>query len=96
MSEAVENLYGFSQRQKDAYWDDMVKKFELDMLTNERGWEERGREEGLQEGRQEGRKEGKKEARLSVAKNMLKKGIDKSTIADCTGLSIEELDSLQV
>ncbi len=82
MTEAVENLYGFSQKQKDAYWDDMVKKFELDMLTNERGWEERGMEKGLQQ------------ASLDIAKNMLKNGLDKDTIARCTGLSLEEIEAL--
>ena len=40
--------------------------------------------------------EGKEEERQEIAKTMLKKGIDISVISECTGLSIEEIDRLDI
>ena len=70
----------------------------------------KGREEGLAEGRAEGRAEGIAEgraegiaegtaqgvsaAKLSIAKSLKAKGIDPSIIAECTGLSEEEILNL--
>ncbi|MGN0199596.1 MAG: hypothetical protein ACI39T_08560, partial [Candidatus Cryptobacteroides sp.] len=42
----------------------------------------------------EGIAEGKREHALLTADNLLKKGIDPQTIAECTGLSLEEVLSL--
>ena len=52
--------------------------------------EKRAREEG----RQEGREEGEKLKALEIAKNMLSLSIDVETIAQATGLSIEEIEAL--
>ena len=43
-----------------------------------------------EEGREEGREEGKEE----VARSMKLKGLDNSLIAECTGLSIEQIEKL--
>lgn len=43
------------------------------------------------EGRVEGREEGRRENALSTAKNLLKRGIDAQTVAECTGLTIDEV-----
>lgn len=48
------------------------------------------KEEGRVEGRVEGREEGKEE----VARSMKLKGLDNSLIAECTGLSIEQIEKL--
>ena len=55
---------------------------------------EEGLEVGRQEGRELGREEGRKEGLLQVARAMLKQGIDKEFIINCTGLSTEEVDAL--
>ncbi|MEY0177209.1 Rpn family recombination-promoting nuclease/putative transposase [Providencia rettgeri] len=56
---------------------------------------EEGREEGLKEGREEGRKEGIQDARITLARNFLRNGVSLEIIMESTGLSREELISLQ-
>ena len=53
--------------------------------------EHKGRAEGLEEGRQEGREEGIKVGVLRTAKKMKSLGIPEKDIAECTGLSVEEI-----
>jgi len=53
-----------------------------------------GREQGLAEGRAEGRAEGKEENRRENAKKMKALGISEAIIAQVTGLTIEQIDSL--
>ncbi len=67
----------------------------------------KGREEGKQEGliegekkgiirgRKEGREEGRKEEKLSLARNLLLKGMVIDIIQEITGLSLEEISKLQ-
>jgi predicted transposase/invertase (TIGR01784 family) len=59
---------------------------------------EEGREQGIKEGREqgikEGKQEGRKEEKTSIARNMLKMGIDISMIIDVTGLSAEEINGI--
>ena len=42
----------------------------------------------------DGIKEGKKEGKIEVAKSMKSKGLDISLIAECTGLSSEQIENL--
>ncbi|WP_293668110.1 Rpn family recombination-promoting nuclease/putative transposase [uncultured Parabacteroides sp.] len=53
-----------------------------------------GRVEGLAEGRVEGLAEGHAEAQRQIAINLKKQGLSVDTIAQCTGLSPEEISSL--
>lgn len=53
-----------------------------------------GRAEGLAEGRAEGLEQGRMEERLSTARNLKKLGIAPDTIAQATGLSLEEIEKL--
>ncbi len=53
-----------------------------------------GREKGLAEGRAEGRAEGEFNKARQIAKNMLAKGMSITVIAEVTGLSPEEIESL--
>ena len=44
---------------------------------------------------EDGYKKGTEETKLEIALAMLSKGIDDFVIADCTGLSVEEIKSLR-
>jgi predicted transposase/invertase (TIGR01784 family) len=57
-----------------------------------------GREQGREEGREEGRKEEREKAnleKLQIAKGMLRKEIDVSTIIELTSLTREEIENLR-
>lgn len=41
------------------------------------------------------REEGKKESKIEIAKNMLKKGMEISIIAEITELSVEEIEKIK-
>jgi len=56
---------------------------------------EKGKKEGRKEGRREGRREGRIEGKIEIAFNAIKKGFDDQTIADLTGLSIEDIQKLR-
>ena len=47
-----------------------------------------------QKGREEGREEGMNQRSLEIARNMLAKGMDASTVLEITGLSMEEIQQL--
>ena len=53
-----------------------------------------GRAEGLEQGRAEGIEQGRMEERLSTARNLKNLGIAPDTIAQATGLSLEEIEKL--
>ncbi|WBA58509.1 hypothetical protein O7C57_08050 [Providencia sp. 21OH12SH02B-Prov] len=62
------------------------------------GWakgHQKGLEEGLEKGLEKGIKKGKHEANLATARTLLKNGISLELIMESTGLSREELISLQ-
>ncbi len=48
----------------------------------------------FEEVKQEGKKEGKEENKIETATNMLKKGFDHETVAECSMLSIEKVEEL--
>ena len=78
------------ERSRKVMWDTYSEIEGGRILGHEQGLEE-GREQGLKEGREEGRKEGRKEGVLEVARKMLAMGLDKTTIAETTGINPEEL-----
>ena len=53
-----------------------------------------GKMEGREEGWKEGKEEGKKEGILVTAKKLKRAGVEIQTIAEVTGLSIVQIDSL--
>ena len=61
-------------------------KSERDINSIKWSAKEEGREEGIAEGRIEGKEE--------VARSMKLKGLDFNLIADCTGLSIGQIEDL--
>ena len=50
--------------------------------------------EGKAEGKAEGLAEGMAKEKLNIARNMKAKGADVAFIAECTGLSVEEIEKL--
>ncbi|MBO4351365.1 MAG: hypothetical protein J6A01_10515, partial [Proteobacteria bacterium] len=60
--------------------------------------EKKGREEGEKKGREEGekkgREEGEKKGREEVALAMKKQQLPNEVIAQCTGLTLEQIDAL--
>ncbi len=56
---------------------------------------ERGREEGIKEGEQRGREEGRKEEKENTAKKMIAIGLPTDIIAQTTGLSNAQIESLR-
>ena len=81
-------------------------EFFWDMVSLERGRENRAHEEGLQKGLQKGMEEGMKQgleqglqkgmqqALLKTALNMKQNGIDPTVIVACTGFSLEEIEKM--
>lgn len=53
-----------------------------------------GRVEGIAEGRVQGRVQGREEEKISIAKSFKEKGTPVKLIAECTGLSEEEINNL--
>ncbi|MBD2793170.1 RpnC/YadD family protein [Xenorhabdus szentirmaii] len=61
--------------------------------------QEKGREEGIQQGilqgMEKGMQQGEKQASINIARTLLKNGVNIELIMESTGLSREELLSLQ-
>ena len=55
-----------------------------------------GLQKGIEIGRQQGVKQGEWENKLSIAKNMLEKRLDVALIAEVTGLTIEQINTITV
>ena len=53
------------------------------------------RKAGLREGMEKGRLAGERKKAIETAKNLLKKNISAEIIAECTGLSLEEVKRLK-
>ncbi|MGM9760553.1 MAG: hypothetical protein ACI30I_10670, partial [Parabacteroides sp.] len=62
-------------------------------IGEEKGRKE-GKAEGLAEGRAEGKTEGKIEGKIEIATAMKRRGMDLATIAEISGLSLEEVEAL--
>ncbi len=94
VAEAVERVRGFTKAQKDRYWDDMIKKYELDQLSNRRAIRAEAIAQGLAEGRAEGRAEGLEQSKYEIALKMIKSDESVEKIVLYTGLSESEIKSL--
>ena len=73
---------------------DRINQMEFAMEKAKTQGMAQGLAEGIAKGLAEGLAEGKAEEKVSIAKIMKAKGIDIATIADCTGLSPEQIDAL--
>ena len=86
-------------KEERLHYDEALRKYR-DTLCVLEGAEQRGlkrgREEGLAKGLAKGRAEGLAEGRIEAARNMKAKGLPVDLIAECSGLSPEEIAKLYV
>ena len=84
-------------KEERLHYDEALRKYR-DTLCVLEGAEQRGlkrgREEGLAKGLAKGRAEGLAEGRIEAARNMKAKGLPVDLIAECSGLSPEEIAKL--
>ena len=71
-------------------------KYDKDMYDERRrnGELAAAREEGIEEGMEKGREEGRVEGIMNVARQMKQMGLPDNTIAEATGLSLKDIESL--
>jgi predicted transposase/invertase (TIGR01784 family) len=84
------NRYSWTPEELRTY-DSVDMKMEADRAIFE-GAHDRGKLEGLEEGRKKGLEEG----RIAIVLNLLEKKYDIEMIADITGLSVEQVRSLEI
>ena len=74
--------------------DDLIEAYDKEW-SNYEGYKALGIKEGFQQGIEQGVKQGIKENKIETVKNMMKENIDMSTISKVTGLSIDEVKSIE-
>ena len=92
ISTSREKRLAYETREKEIL-DALAAKREAELFA------ERSRKEGFEKGREEGRKKGREEGReegiVTVAKNMIEKGLDTETIAELTGMAPGKIEKLK-
>ena len=98
-------ISGFSDaelRAYDKFWDSVSVERTLLDDRYQKGKEEgiaegmeKGRAEGMEKGRAEGMEKGLSQRSLEIARKMLAKGLDDTTIMEMTGLSLDEIRLLK-
>ena len=98
-------ISGFSDaelRAYDKFWDSVSVERTLLDDRYQKGKEEgiaegmeKGRAEGIEKGRAEGMEKGMSQRSLEIARKMLAKGLDDTTIMEMTGLSLDEIRLLK-
>ena len=99
IGKAVEELEisGFTDaelRVYDKFWDSVSVERTLLDDRYQKGKEE-GIAEGMEKGRAEGMEKGMSQRSLEIARKMLAKGLDDTTIMEMTGLSLDEIRLLK-
>ena len=90
-------ISGFSDaelRAYDKFWDSVSVERTLLDDRYQKGKEE-GIAEGMEKGRAEGMEKGLSQRSLEIARKMLAKGLDDTTIMEMTGLSLDEIRLLK-
>ena len=85
-------------RAYDKFWDSVSVERTLLDDRYQKGMEEgmeKGMEEGMKQGMAKGEEVGKSQRSIEIAKNMLTKGMDETSIMDMTGLTAEEIKLLK-
>ncbi len=80
-------------REERIKYDRALKRYR-DTIAVMEGQKMEGRAEGRAEGIKEGKEQGRKEAQQDIARNFKQSGIPIDVIAQNTGLSIDEINSL--
>lgn len=86
-------IANFTQEERDNYEDSLKYYRDIKNVVDTSFIE--GKAEGKAEGREEGKAEGREEGKEEIALNMLNKNMDISLIAELTGLSKKEIESLR-
>ena len=81
-------------RAYDKFWDSVSVERTLLDDRYQKGKEE-GIAEGMEKGRAEGMEKGMSQRSLKIARKMLAKGLDDTTIIEMTGLSLDEIRLLK-
>jgi len=88
----VANVNSLSEKERAIYEEN---------LKNYRDWyatidyaQTEGIEKGMQEGMQKGIEKGRQEEKLQIAQKMKEQGLDSELIAQCSGLSVEDIERL--
>ena len=81
-------------RAYDKFWDSVSVERTLLDDRYQKGKEE-GIAEGMEKGRAEGMEKGMSQRSLEIARKMLAKGLDDTTIIEMTGLSLDEIRLLK-
>ena len=68
--------------------------YDTDIAVQREEAYEEGLSKGIAQGISQGISQGAEQAKIETAKNMLENGISKEIIANCTGLSHEEVEKL--
>ncbi len=93
-----ESAYSDAELQAyDKFWDSVRVEQTLQHDSYQDGLEEgraEGRAEGMEKGLEKGRAEGENQKAVSIAKKMLQRGMDIQTIAELSGLTTGEVQSL--
>ena len=90
IQEAKKVLEEISEDEHEQYLAELRQKYIMD----QKAIEDAGYDKGLKAGIEQGIKQGQKQNNLQIAKKMLNKKIDLTTISEITGLSIKELKNL--
>ena len=91
MGNAVEKLWDLSEEEHIQELMEAKEKQRMDQEARE----DDAREEGLKKGIEKGIEKGRKERNKEVALNLLAKGLDISTICECTELTEKEVQALK-
>ena len=96
--EAYKSLDSISQNEAEwiretAYWDAISNK-KTTIGTAERRGKRQGLKEGIKKGIQQGIEQGQRLKAIETAKKLKQKEMPLETIAECVGLSVEEIDKL--
>ena len=96
--EAYKSLDSISQSEAEwiretAYWDAISNK-KTTIGTAERRGKRQGLKEGIKKGIQQGIEQGQRLKAIETAKKLKQKKMPLETIAECVGLSVEEIDKL--
>lgn len=93
---ALELCQNLNKQERDNYfyfWDQVALKLDREQTVKNIAHNE-GMAKGYVQGHQKGREEGIAQERIEIAKNMQKLGLDLTTIAKATNLTIDELKQL--
>ena len=95
IKKAKEQLDKISQDENERRLAELREKAVRDEMAIRDSGIKEGYKKGLEDGEKKGEEKGARKEKISIAKNMLKANIDKRNISELTGLTIEQIESIQ-